>query len=146
MINFFKPRINTSQLAIECTKASLRILKQLDANAFNVWTEKKTFNNMRDIVTPEILEAAFDAQFNSDDFLKSYRRISSNDKNAVLNGMCEASKLMYSYLQAEYEFPSRMTAITKSHPKGARINWRFPKITDHTDSLANLTNYLNANF
>jgi hypothetical protein len=146
MFNFFKPRIHTSQLAIECTNASLSILKQLDVNEFEVWLEMKTFNNMRNIVTPEILEVAFDAQFNSDNFLNSYKRLSSNDKDVVINGICEASRIMFSYLKAECQFSSHMTEMAKSYPKGARINWRFPKITDHPDSLAILTNYLNENF
>ena len=132
MFGFFKPKISATKIAEECVQAFALIIRSFEDKSYiERWLNLSSVTEVQKLVGDSRTTEIMHKQFNSDEFLSRYKRLSEFELELVRMGIYRAAISMPEFICRRIEIWDNQRWIRENKPPGMRVSWKFPEFSEY---------------
>jgi len=131
MFNFLKPTITVSRVSEMCTYTFAEMIYALeDRSVRDRWLITEDSNEVRNMIDDGIIDMFIKSNFQSEEFVKDYRKLDDFQLQLVKMGIIRASINMKTFIEKMINIWDAQAEVRRNTP-GMRVSWKFPEFKDY---------------
>jgi ribosomal protein S19 len=132
MFGFFKPKISATKIAEECVQTFSLIIRSFEDKSYiEKWLNLSSAAEVKALVDDSRTTEFIQKQFNSDEFLSRYKRLTELELELVRTGIYRAAILMPEFICRRIEIWDNQRWVRDNKPPGIRVGWKFPEFAEY---------------
>lgn len=132
MFGFFKPKISATEIAKKCVSTFALIIWSFEDKSYiEKWLNLSSAADVKELVGDSITTEIIRKQFNSDEFLSRYKRLTEFELELVRMGIYRAAISMPEFICRRIEIWDNQRWIRENKPPGMRVSWKFPEFSEY---------------